>query len=66
MIYGDSTTTGAPKTTNINSYRKAKLKILSRDFYINLTADELAHVNTLTTETAIDQFCLGILNNRWG
>lgn len=64
--YGDYTSTSAPKTTNINSYRKAKLKILSRDFCIELTTDEFAHANTLTTIAAIDQFCIGILNNRWG
>lgn len=55
-----------PKHTNIKSYRKAKLKILSRDFCIQLTEDELEHVNNLKTEVAIDQFCLGIINKRWG
>jgi hypothetical protein len=66
MNYGEFTNTGAPKTTNINSYRKAKLKIMKRDFCIDPTEEELAHADTLTTEVAIDQFCLGVINNRWG
>lgn len=58
--------TNAPKKASIKSYCKAKLKILDRDFKINLTDEEIAHAKTLTSETAIDQFCLGILNKRWG
>lgn len=57
---------GLPKTSNLKSYRKAKLKILRRDFKVTLTEEELARVETLKTEAAIDQFCIGILNNRWG
>lgn len=66
MADKNGTTTKCPKTNNINTYRKAKLKILKRDFCIDLTDEEVAHANTLTTEIQIDQFCLGIINNRWG
>ena len=54
-----------PKCTSIKSYRKAKLKMLSRDFLVKLTEEEIEHANTLTTEAQIDQFCMGILNDRW-
>ena len=47
-------------------YKKRKLKELRRDFKIILTEDELAHVETLATEVQIDQFCIGVFNNRWG
>ena len=50
---------------SIKEYRKMKLKILQRDFRVKLTDEEIAHAETLTTETQIDQFCLGILNQRW-
>jgi hypothetical protein len=52
--------------TSINAYRKFKLKILKRDFCVTLTEEELAHAETLTTEAQLDQFCMGILNKRWG
>lgn len=51
---------------SIKEYRKMKLKMLDRDFCINLTDEEIAHAKTLTTEVQIDQFCLGIINKRWG
>jgi hypothetical protein len=66
MADKEGTTTKAPKVASISAYRKAKLKILKRDFLISLTATEIERANTLKTEVAIDQFCLGILNSRWG
>lgn len=54
------------KTASLKSYRKQKIKILERDFCIKLTEEEIERVNNLTTEVQIDQFCLGIINNRWG
>ena len=60
--------TGAIKNqpASIKAYRKYKLKMLSRDFRITITKEELAHAETLTTETQIDQFCLGMINKYWG
>lgn len=64
---GPSTyTIGVPVTNNIDSYRKAKLKILKRDFYIKLTPEEIEHANELKSEIAIDQFCLSAINRHWG
>lgn len=51
---------------SFKEYKKRKLKMLRRDFRISLTEEELAHADTLTTEVQVDQFCLGILNKRWG
>lgn len=51
---------------SFKQYKKHKLKMLRRDFCIRLTEEELAHADTLTTEMQVDQFCLGILNKRWG
>ena len=57
---------GTPKTSNLSSYRKAKIKILSRDFEIDLTLDEITEINKLKSEIAIDNYCVGIINKRWG
>ena len=54
------------KDNSIDAYRKRRLRILKRDFRITITAEELAHAETLTTETQIDQFCLGMINKYWG
>lgn len=57
---------GAPNTNNIDSYRTAKIEILSGDFKIDLTLDEITEINKLKSEIAIDNYCLGIINKRWG
>lgn len=54
------------KTVSLKAYRKQKIKILERDFCIRLTEEEIERINKLTTEIQIDQFCLGIINKRWG
>ena len=51
------------KPMNIKAYRKMKLKMLSRDFYITLTQKEFDHMNELNTEIAIDNFCITAINN---
>jgi hypothetical protein len=55
----------SPQWTTPEKYTKAKLKILKRDFYIEPTEAELEHINTLTTQIAIDNAILGIINRRW-
>jgi hypothetical protein len=54
-----------PKQTPLEAYRKRKLRILERDFRIKITAEELKHAETLTSEIQIDQFCLGMINKYW-
>lgn len=66
MNYTDRTYTKPVRTMSLKQYRKYKLKILKRDFMVELTEEEKAHAETLKTEAAIDQFCMGILNKRWG
>lgn len=61
----DKKAAGFQRQMSFKTYKKMKLRMLQRDFYINLTEEELEHANTLTTEAAIDQFCISILNNRW-
>lgn len=61
----DDKTAAKPRNMSLKSYRKMKLKMLEKDFCIKLTEEEEAHAKTLTTETQLDQFALGILNNRW-
>ena len=58
-------TVDIPVTNNINTYRKAKLKILKRDFYIYLTPEELEHANSLKTEIEIDNFFISAINRHW-
>ena len=59
----DRTAYMSTKSMNIKAYRKMKLKMLSRDFYITLTQKELDHMNELNTEIAIDNFCITAINN---
>ena len=61
----DRTAAGFQRQMSFKTYKKYKLKMLQRDFCINLTEEELAYYDTLTTEVKIDQFCLKILNDRW-
>lgn len=55
----------SPQFTTPAEYLKAKLKILSRDFKIEPTETELKHLRTLTTEIAIDNAILSIINHHW-
>lgn len=53
------------RKVSLKRYREEKLNMLTKDFRIDLTPEELAHMQTLTTEVQLDQFCLGIINKRW-
>lgn len=61
----DRTAAGFSRKMSFKTYKKLKLKALKRDFCIQLTEEELAHVDTLTTEIQIDQFCLSAIERRW-
>ena len=58
-------TSHSPIFKNPEQYVKAKLRILKRDFYIEATYEEVSHLKTLTTQTAIDNAILSIINRRW-
>ena len=49
----------------LNEYKKAKIKLLERDFYINVTEEERMHIETLESQMAVDRYCRTILKNRW-
>lgn len=54
-----------PRKMSFKAYKNMKIRMLQNDFRIKLTPEELNHADTLKTETQIDQFCIGIINNRW-
>ena len=54
-----------PVFRNPKQYVEAKLKILRRDFYIEPTEEEIRHLSTFTTQVAIDNAILGIINRHW-
>ena len=50
-----------PRNMSIKSYKKMKLDMLD-DFCVNLTSEEKAHFDSLTTEVSIDNFCLSAIS----
>lgn len=55
----------SPMWTTPEKYIKAKLRILTEDFCIYPTKEEVAHLHTLKTQIAIDNAILGIINRHW-
>ncbi len=39
------------------TYIKEKIKMLRKDFHIRLTDEEIAHIHSLETEIAVDNYC---------
>lgn len=56
---------GKQRKMSFKEYKREKIKMLSRDFKITLTPEELGRIGSLTTESAVNQFCLGVINKRW-
>lgn len=50
---------------SIPRYRKAKIKMLEKEFMIPLKPDEKKHFEALETEAAIDRYARTILQSRW-
>lgn len=46
---------------NIKSYRKKKIKMMERDFYIMVTAEQKNQINELNDVYEIDKFCHQII-----
>lgn len=67
MTYEFDNTSHTPIFKNPKQYIEAKLKILTdyRGFGITPTEEELAHLNTLTTQVRIDNAILQIIDNHW-
>ena len=64
-MYDEYITGHSPQWKTPEKYVEAKLKILRRDFKIKPTESEIAHLNTLKTQVAIDNACLSIINHHW-
>ena len=62
----DKVAAGFTRQMSFKTYKKYKLNMMQRDFCVDLTPEELARFNALETEVKVDQFCLAILNDRWG
>lgn len=52
-----------PRNMSLKSYRKMKLRML-KDFYIELTPEQMSYINNLKTEIAIDNFCVDCINKK--
>ena len=52
---------GQMSEKNIKSYRKKKIKIMERDFYIMVTAEQKNQMNKLNDVYEIDKFCHKII-----
>lgn len=50
---------------NPAQYLKAKLKVLTNNFLITPTDEEMAHLRTLGTQTQIDNAIITIMDRRW-
>ena len=53
-------------TPTITEYKKLKLKMLRKEFMIDVTPEEEEHLNGLQSEIAIDNYCRKIIRNHWG
>lgn len=51
------------KQVNLQSYKKNKIKMLKKDFLIDLTKEERDAINRQDNEIAIDRCCRTILLN---
>ena len=44
------------KTIPLPTYKREKIRMLTQDFRIKMTAEEKAHLNDLPTEVAVDRY----------
>lgn len=49
---------------HLKEYIEYKIKILKKDFCLNLTEDEVAHFYTLTGARAVDQYARGLISEK--
>lgn len=64
-MYDEYITSHSPQFKTPEKYIKSKLKILSRDFHIEATEEEVRHLKILKTQIAIDNAVLSIINHHW-
>ena len=61
MSYNPLTSLSAP----LSEHKKAKLRLLRKDFQIDVTNEEEAYLNELESEIAVDRYARKIINNHW-
>lgn len=49
------------KKMSLGSYKKAKIRILKKEFRIQLTEEQEEHINSLKSEIAIDNYARSLL-----
>lgn len=50
------------KSMSLKSYKKMKIKMLTKEFKIPMTEAERNHMNELRDEYAVDRFCNSIFD----
>lgn len=58
-------TSHSPQWTTPEKYLKDKLKILTRDFCITPTEEELAKLKTFRTQVSIDNAIRSVIAHHW-
>ena len=48
------------KKMSLESYKKAKIRMLKKEFCIQLTEEQEEHINSLQSEIAIDNYVRGL------
>lgn len=61
----DKKAAGFTRQMSFKTYKKMKLHMLTSEFFLPLTKEELDYAKTLTTETQVDCFCVTMLNKYW-
>lgn len=61
----DTKPNGFQRQMSFKSYKKMKHRMLTKDFCLPLTQDELAQFQSFKTEMQVDQFCITMLNKYW-
>ena len=60
-MYDDSASENRCKDVPLNAYIKAKLKMLRRDFKVQLQESEIAHMKSLTSKTQVDNYAKDLI-----
>ena len=53
------------RNISLSQYKKNKIKMLERDFCIILTEEEVAKLNSMTSEMLVDRCARGIMDKHW-
>lgn len=62
--YIDYTTENRCNDMPLPQYIKAKLKMIQKEFMIKMTAEQIAHMQSLKSEIAVDNYAHDLIFNR--